>query len=77
MCKFESSQKHESRAQLADSSKAYKKPKRAFNWTEENALYECMEWIRWDNMYKRVYREKFAKPIKISLCTDLKILVKI
>jgi len=30
MCKFESSQKDESRAQSADSSKAYRKP-RAFN----------------------------------------------
>jgi len=34
MRKFESSQKDESRAQSADSSKAYRKPSRAFNWNK-------------------------------------------
>jgi len=39
MRKFESSQKHESRAQLADSSKAYKK-RRAFYWLPCNKIWK-------------------------------------
>jgi len=41
MCNFESSQKHESRAQSADSSKAYRKP-RAFN-----CFYVLLIWVDW------------------------------
>jgi len=35
MRKFESSQKNENRAQSADSSKAYRKSSRAFNYTKK------------------------------------------
>jgi len=37
MRKFETSQKEESRAQSADSTKAYRNPSRAFNWS----LFAC------------------------------------
>ena len=39
MRKFETSQKEESRAQSADSSKAYKKPSRAFNFHYSRVSY--------------------------------------
>jgi len=49
MRKFETSQKDESRAQSADSAKAYRKPSRTFN-NHSNCLLRC--WCSQQTMWR-------------------------